>query len=447
MMFRKTSTMLEILQNITPPPPPPRIYVLISLCCLLASLSLLSLQAQNAPSPPTGVSASGITNDSVTLNWTKSSGATSYEVRYNANPVIFNDWLDVGDVASYTFTGLTANRPYTFSLRAKNANGVSSNVNTIANTLDGPNKAPPDPTGLSASNITHSSVTLNWTKSSGATSYEVLVIEFEGEDTDFFDVGDVASYTFTGLTADRTHAFTLRAKNSYGISVAVSLSRSITTLVAPPGWGRSSRSPTATPMFTPSPKPTVHTLKQLPAEIQVNNWLDGAQGRRVGIAEIAQPDIIAQGVLDAVDVFGYVSPGVEVCFSAHGRIVFLDAAYAPRRAFDLSAYQRAGRTCALIDRAGTVVLLRGDSPPPPQNTPPANTNPDGGRGLGECEVRPWANLKVRQEPPDGLVLGVTASRDWLRASDKQAGYFRVGIWQVEGWISGAYVATRGDCGA
>ncbi len=323
--------------------------------------------------------------------------------------MIFNDWLDVGDVASYTFTGLTANRPYTFSLRAKNANGVSSNVNTIANTLDGPNKAPPDPTGLSASNITHSSVTLNWTKSSGATSYEVLVIEFEGEDTDFFDVGDVASYTFTGLTADRTHAFTLRAKNSYGISVAVSLSRSITTLVAPPGWGRSSRSPTATPMFTPSPKPTVHTLKQLPAEIQVNNWLDGAQGRRVGIAEIAQPDIIAQGVLDAVDVFGYVSPGVEVCFSAHGRIVFLDAAYAPRRAFDLSAYQRAGRTCALIDRAGTVVLLRGDSPPPPQNTPPANTNPDGGRGLGECEVRPWANLKVRQEPPDGLVLGVTAA--------------------------------------
>ncbi len=65
--------------------------------------------------------------------------------------------------------------------------------------------------------------------------------------------------------------------------------------------------------------------------------------------------------------------------------------------------------------------------------------------MGECEVRPWANLKVRQEPPDGLVLGVTASRDWLRASDKRAGYFKVGIWQVEGWISGAYVATRGDC--
>ncbi len=413
----------------------------------------MSLQAQNAPSPPTGVSTSGITNDSVTLNWTKSSGATSYEIRYNANPTEFNDWLDVGDVASYTFTGLTADRNYSFNLRAKNADGVSNHVVVSANTLDGPNKAPSPLTEVSSSNITHSSVTLNWTKSSGATSYEVLVIELDGEDDDFFDVGDVARYTFSGLIPDRTYFFTLRAKNSYGVSASISLV-GITTLVAPPGWGKSSRSPTATPTFTPSPKPTVHTLKQLPPAIQVNNWLDGAQGRRVGVAEIAQPDIIAQGVLDAIDVFGYVSPGVEVCFAQYGRIVFLDAAYAPRRAFDLSAYQRAGRTCALIDRAGTVVLLRGDGPPPPQepqpplqNTPPANTNPDGGPGLGECEVRPFANLKVRKSPPDGLVLGVTASRDWLRASDKRAGYFKVSLWGIEGWISGAYVHTRGDCGA
>ncbi len=413
----------------------------------------MPLQAQSPPPAPTGVSTSGITNDSITLNWTKSSDATSYEIRYNQNPVEFTDWLDVGDVASYTFTGLTADRRYAFNLRAKNANGVSSTVSATANTLDGPNKAPPDPTDPSKSNITHSSVTLNWSKSSGATSYEIRYNHTPTEFTDWFDVGDVASYTQAGLIPETSYDFNLRAKNSYGISLNVPFGL-FTTLAAPPGWGRSksSRSPTATPTFTPSPKPTVQTLKQLPPEIQVNNWLDGAQGRRVGVAEIAQPEIIAQGVLDAVDVFGYVSPGVEVCFSAHGRIVFLDAAYAPRRASDLSAYQRAGQTCALIDRAGAVVLLRGDGPPPPQapqpplqNTPPANTNP--GRGLGECEVQPFANLKVRQSPPDGLVLGVTASRDWLRASEKRAGYFKVGIWQIEGWISGDYVNTRGDCGA
>ncbi len=412
----------------------------------------MPLQAQSPPPAPTGLSTSGITNDSITLNWTKSSGATSYEVRYNDNPVTFSDWFDVGDVASYTFTGLTADRRYAFNLRAKNANGVSSTVNATADTLDGPNKAPSDPTDLSTSNTTHSSVTLNWTKSSGATSYEIGVPRDGG--IHFSDVGDVASYTQAGLIPETSYLFYVRAKNSYGISTSFAFS-SITTLAAPPGWGRhkSSRSPTATPTFTPSPKPTVQTLKQLPPEIQVNNWLDGAQGRRVGILEIAQPEIIQQGVLDAVDVFGYVSPGVEVCFAQYGRIVFLDAAYAPRRASDLGTYQRAGRTCALIDRAGTVVLLRGDGPPPQepqpplQNTPPANTNPNPGRGLGDCEAQPFANLKVRQSPPDGLVLGVTASRDWLRASDKRAGYFKVAIWEIEGWISGDYVHTRGDCGA
>ncbi len=312
---------------------------------------------------------------------------------------------------------------------------------------------------------------MRWDKSPGATSYEVAIEEFPWSPF-WRDVGDVSSYTFTGLdfqgylnraalrrgedfeTTKKiiSFSFYVRSRNSAGFSNGGILSL-LGSVIFPSAKPRGDDDATATPTFTPSPKPTVHTLKQLPPEIQVNNWLDGAQGRRVGSAEIAQPDIIAQGVLDAVDVYGYVSPGVEVCFSAHGRIVFLAAAYAPRRAFDLSAYQRAGRTCALIDRAGTVVLLRGDGPPPQepqpplQNTPPANTNPNPGRGLGDCEVQPFANLKVRQSPPDGLVLGVTASRDWLRASEKRAGYFKVGIWQIEGWISGDYVNTRGDCGA
>ncbi len=327
-------------------------------------------------------------------------------------------------------------------IRAKNDAGNSGISTVVFTTLAPPATVPEPPTNLRVSGVTNTSITLSWDKSVLATGYDVSF-----GNRLWLDVGDVASYIITDLDGTST-TVRVRAKNDDGISEFVSLHVTL---------GSSSQSsddePSPTPTFTPTVKPTVHTLKQLPPAIQVNNWLDGAQGRRVGAAEIGQPDIIAHGVLDAVDVFGYVSPGVEVCFSAHGRIVFLDAAYAPRRASDLRTYQRPGQTCALIDRAGTVVLLRGESPPPQepqpplQNTPPANTNPNPGPGLGNCEVRPFANLKVRREPPDGLVLGVTASRDWLRASDKRAGYFKVDIWQVEGWISGDYVATRGDCGA
>ncbi len=420
----------------------------------------MSLQAQNAPPPPSKVRISGVTKSGAVLHWNKSPGATSYEVfTYGGS-----GWVDVGDVSSYTYTGLTANTQYDPSVRAKNAGGTSPirtvTIYTLTETGTFLLRVPHSPRDILVSDITHKSAVLSWTKSYSASSYEVN----GGALSRSVNVGNVDRYTFICLAGNTEYTLQVRSKNSIGTSLYRNFT--LTTLADPPGTNRSAtcdpyprkkskREPTATPTFTPSPKPTVHTLKQLPAAIQVNNWLDGAQGRRVGVAEIGQPDIIAQGVLDAVDVFGYVSPGVEVCFAQYGRIVFLDAAYAPRRAFDLSAYQRAGRTCALIDRAGTVVLLRGDSPlpqepqAPPENTPPANTNtnPNQGRGLGDCQVRPFANLKVRQEPPDGLVLGVTASRDWLPASDKRAGYFKVSLWGIEGWISGAYVATRGDCSA
>ncbi|MCY3797713.1 MAG: hypothetical protein OXG84_07890, partial [Chloroflexi bacterium] len=64
-----------------------------------------------------------------------------------------------------------------------------------------------------------------------------------------------------------------------------------------------------------------------------------------------------------------------------------------------------------------------------------------------CEVRPWADLNFRQSPPGGAVILVTSSRNWLPASEKRYGYFKVLLRGREGWISGDYVYTRGECGA
>ncbi|MDE2819256.1 MAG: hypothetical protein OXI40_05940, partial [Chloroflexota bacterium] len=126
------------------------------------------------------------------------------------------------------------------------------------------------------------------------------------------------------------------------------------------------------------------------------------------------------------------------------RIVFLDAAYAPRRLANLPAYSRDGSTCTTIDRGGAVILLQSDSPPPVSQS--SQAEPTQPQSMSDCEVQPWANLKFRQSPPDGLVLGVTATRDWLPASEKRHGYFKVRLWGREGWISGDYVYLRGDCG-
>ncbi|MYD39541.1 MAG: fibronectin type III domain-containing protein, partial [Chloroflexi bacterium] len=408
--------------------------------------------AQNVPDPPTDVSTSNVTNDSITLNWTKSAGATSYEVIYNRDPTFFTDWLDVGDVASYAFTGLTAARDYVMNVRAKNANGVSSQVVARATTLDGTNKAPLD---FSASPLlseaTHNSFRISWAKVTGATSYEVQYGATNvNEASPWIDVGNVSSYIFTGLLPNTMYSAGVRAKNAYGINFALSAtivvdgreSHFIRTLPAPPGSAAPDSDGSDHEPYVPKPTPTpIHdTLNHLPPGIQVSNWVDGAQGRQVNHIGVGRADLVERGILDAVDLWGYITSGIEVCFAQHGRIVFLDAAYMPRQLFNLSAYQRDGQTCATISRAGTVVLLRGEAPleVPPEPSQPQNLN--------GCEVWPWENVNFRESPPNGPVIAVTGLREWLPASEKQRGYFKVRRWATEGWISGDYVYTRGDCG-
>ena len=175
-----------------------------------------------APDAPTGVNTSGITRNSIRLNWTKSTGATSYEVRRDSGR-----WNDVGDVASYRFTSLSANTTYTLSVRAKNRGGTSAAVEIDATTLAAPAPRPAAPTGLNSSGITQNSIRLNWTKSSGATSYEV-----RRGNAMWSDVGDVAMYEFTGLSANTAYNLQVRAKNQSGTSSAASIMA--TTLATPP---------------------------------------------------------------------------------------------------------------------------------------------------------------------------------------------------------------------
>ncbi|MDE2857623.1 MAG: fibronectin type III domain-containing protein [Chloroflexota bacterium] len=333
-------------------------------------------------------------------------------------------------------------------IRAKNAHGVSANASLTIQTL--PQPGPPQPTDYEISDITHNSATLSWTKSPGATSYEVRGRCLDPVSNDwitFFnwtDIGDVASHTLTGFIPNRSCNFTLRAVNSEGTSPEVG--KAFDTLPAPASSGSSSRSRRDDDKSPPpTPIPIHDSLNHLPPGIQVSNWVDGAQGKRIDHVGVGRADLIAQGIIDAADLYGYITPGIEVCFAQRGRIVFLDAAYAPRRLANLQAYQRAGMTCATIDRGGAVVLLQSDSPPPVSQS--SHAEPTQPPSVSDCEVRPWANVKFRQSPPDGLVLGVTATRDWLPASEKRDGYFKVLLWGHEGWISGDYVYLRGDCGA
>ncbi|MCY3935631.1 MAG: fibronectin type III domain-containing protein, partial [Chloroflexi bacterium] len=189
-----------------------------------------SVSALAAPAAPTGLATSGITHNAITLSWTKSAGATSYEVNYQVGDgALGSNWTDVGDVASYQFTGLSAVAKHTLHVRAKNADGTSTaasieDVWTLIN----------PPTALATSGITTTSITLSWTKEANAGSYRIK----GGTKSEWENIDDVATYQFTGLTAGTQYTLQVQSDSIVGRSIGVSIT-AYTIPAAPTGLSTS----------------------------------------------------------------------------------------------------------------------------------------------------------------------------------------------------------------
>ena len=165
----------------------------------------------------------------------------------------------------------------------------------------------------------------------------------------------------------------------------------------------------------------------------------GIQFQRVDASGVGIQSVLDLGFLDAVDVWGYVAAGVEVCFPKVGVIVFLDAKTSPRTVTTVTQYTRPGLTCAALDRAGTVVLVAG-LVPPDSTTAGAAATP-----LSGCMVTTTHLLNLRQTP-GGAVIGFVPQGARLTALARTPGWFQVDNNGVIGWISADYVTNLGACG-
>ena len=83
----------------------------------------------------------------------------------------------------------------------------------------------------------------------------------------------------------------------------------------------------------------------------------GVHFRQLDGAGIGIRSIIDAGYLAALDVYGYVEQGVEVCFPQMGRVIFLDARTMPRAIMPLESTVVNGMTCVSISSPGSLVLL------------------------------------------------------------------------------------------
>ncbi|HUW05803.1 MAG TPA: GEVED domain-containing protein [Williamwhitmania sp.] len=94
--------------------------------------------APTIPAVPTGLAASSISTTSMTISWSTSSGATSYDLQFRPSG---GSWTTYNTTTtSKAVTGLTANTTYQFQVRANNSAGSSSysavvSANTLSQTV------------------------------------------------------------------------------------------------------------------------------------------------------------------------------------------------------------------------------------------------------------------------------------------------------------------------
>ncbi len=165
-------------------------------------------QDTQAPTTPTGLTASSIGETTATLSWNTSSdnvGVTGYNVYKNGTFLAFTA------NTSYNVTGLSVVTSYTFTVKAKDAaNNISANSNT-ANVTTVDNTAPATPTNLIAANTTQTTTSLTWntaTDNVSVTGYNVY------KNGSYLATTTANNYTVSGLTAATSYAFTVKAKDA-----------------------------------------------------------------------------------------------------------------------------------------------------------------------------------------------------------------------------------------
>ncbi|MCY3832407.1 MAG: hypothetical protein OXG85_05285 [Chloroflexi bacterium] len=198
------------------------------------------------------------------------------------------------------------------------------------------------------------------------------------------------------------------------------------------------------------------TCATLPPSILVSGYGYNTHCQRLDAGGVGIPDVIAQGILDAVDIYGALPADARVCFLRLGRLVFLDAATAPRTVSELTVERIDGMTCGRAQRPGTVVLLQGnptnvvvaDSPPPgaASEGPPPPAAQTGPSATTSCQVETTGYLSLRAGPSVYYTRFLAMPRGTrLVAKAKIGDWFMVEYAGQVGWASGTYLAASPVC--
>ncbi len=184
-----------------------------SMTTVATATCVVTIADGQAPTVPTGLASSNITQTSFTLAWTASTdntGVTGYEVFRNGSSI------GTPTTTSFSVTGLAASTAYSMTVRARDAAGnwsAQSSPLSVTTAAPADNQAPTVPAGLASSSVTTTSFNLSWsaaTDNVGVTGYEVR--------SGTTSLGTVAgtSTAVTGLAPGNTYSMTVRARDAAG---------------------------------------------------------------------------------------------------------------------------------------------------------------------------------------------------------------------------------------
>jgi fibronectin type 3 domain-containing protein len=168
------------------------------------------------PPMPTGLTATA-GNAQVALTWNASSGAASYYLKRSTTSGSGYAQIATPTAANYTDTGLTNGTNYYYVVSAYNSAGQSSHSPEVSATPVAPAGPPAAPANLQAT-AGNAQVTLTWSASAGATSYNVKRSTTTGGPYATLSSPTVTNFTDTGLTNGTTYYYVVFALNSAGES-------------------------------------------------------------------------------------------------------------------------------------------------------------------------------------------------------------------------------------
>lgn len=299
------------------------------------------------------------------------------------------------------------------------------------------------PSNVKMESLCDDRLAIRWDPSSGASGYQIAVVTESGEEVVCDSSGN--SCVIRDLKPDQTYDFYVDRKTDGAVEKSGQRLQMKGPNVGPCGGGAN--------FATPTPRPPVDTCSNLPSGIAVRGYHPfSTQCQRVSAAGVGNGDLIARGILDAVDVWASVSAEIQVCFHQQGRLYFLDAATSPRAVSDLAAEAIEGMTCGWINRAGTVALVPGsglEAQAPaaqPEETPAMYVPP--GEAPYICQLVAGDILNLRGGGDiDSEILAEIPYLTLLVPLNRSKNWFLVSFEGRMGWVNRDYVFQSVGCNA